>query len=43
MARILRKLGDVWMMMTTSNAPLSVATVYLAALIMQRVTRSVGR
>lgn len=43
MARTLRKLTDLWTMMVTSNAPFTLATAYLAALIMQRVSRSVGR
>lgn len=43
MTRMLQKLADLWTMMVTSNAPFSLAAAYLAALIMQRVSRSVGR
>ena len=43
MARMLRKLGSLWLAMVTSNAPFTAATAYLAALVMQRVSRSVGQ
>jgi len=40
---MLRKLGSLWLTMLTSNAPLTAATAYVAALIMQRVSRSVAQ
>ncbi len=43
MARLLRKLGSLWLTMLTSNAPLTVATAFVAASIVQRVSRSVGQ
>ena len=42
-ARLLRKLGNLWMTMVTSNAPFTAAAAYVAALIMHRVSRSVGQ
>jgi len=43
MARILHKLGKLWMTMVTSTAPITAATVLLAAAFLQRVSRSFGR
>ena len=42
-ARILTKLGSLWMTMLTSNAPLTAATALVAAAFMQRVSRSIAR
>jgi len=43
MARILQVLGKLWMTILTSNAPITAATVLLAAAFLQRVSRSFGR
>ncbi|HEX8801097.1 MAG TPA: hypothetical protein VF783_00180 [Terriglobales bacterium] len=43
MARILQKLGNLWITMLTSNAPFTAATAHVAAVFMRRVSRSVGR
>ena len=40
MARVFHVLGKLWMMMLSSNAPLTTATIFAVAAIAQRVSRS---
>lgn len=43
MARLIRKPGNLWVTMLTSNAPLTLAKAFVAASIVQRVYRSVAQ